>query len=350
MRLEKKRAVEPNAYKPASARECKGWCGLTGHSHVRQTHVMKMPTLHSRCKATSLVFLLAAGALWPARAEWQRTETSLAWRTGTNALWEFSFDPKKGKPFFHPLTANGRALTNFKPEDHPWHYGFWFSWKYINHVNYWEENRQTGKGEGATRWETPVIETKPDGSAAIKLNLSYTNPTGRVDMVEVRELKISAPTPAGDYSIDWRAHFTAGKAGAVLDRTAMPGEPGGAVNGGYAGLGLRMAAPPLGFSVLCSTGAVSRFQSDRARPFAPALACNFTEGDRDIGGVAIFSDPINAGVESPWYVVNAKEMRFACSAILAPKIRTLQPDEKMELRYRIAIRSKPWTVEDLKAK
>jgi len=284
-----------------------------------------------------------------ARAGWLRDEHSIAWRDGSNIVWRFSFDAAKGKTFFDPVGIRGTTLTNFKPEDHPWHYGLWFSWKYINKANYWEENRQTGKAEGATRWEKPTVEAKPDGSAVIKLDVTYTHPGGRVDMTEKRELKITAPKPDGSYSIDWRADFTAGKEGAVLDRTPMPNEPEGKVNGGYAGLGLRMAAPPLGLSVLCSTGAVTQFVSDRARPNASALAFNFTDKERDAGGIAIFSDPINAGENAPWYIVTSKEMRFACAAILAPKIRSLKAGEEMKLHYRIAVSPKPWTVESLLA-
>ena len=284
-----------------------------------------------------------------ARADWQRDDTSLAWREGTNLLWRFSFDSRKGKTFFDPLTSGGKALTNFKPEDHPWHYGLWFSWKYINKANYWEENRETGKAEGATRWNAPVIETKPDGSAVIKLELTYTHPSGRVDMTEQRELRVSAPQADGSYTIDWRSDFTAGNEGAVLDRTPMPHEPDGKVNGGYAGLGLRMAGPPLTFSALCSTGRVDRFDSDRARPSAPAVAFNFTDQGKEVGGIAIFSDPANAGENAPWYIVNSRQMRFACAAILAPKIITLKPGGKMSLRYRIAVRPGAWSPESLAA-
>ena len=281
-------------------------------------------------------------------ADWQRDDTTIAWRVGTNVLWQFSFDPTKGKTFFNPLTAgSGVSLTNFKPEDHPWHYGFWFSWKYINHVNYWEEDRATGKAEGATRWTTPKIQTQDDGSATIQFNVTYTNPSNRVDMTESRKLKISAPKSDGSYMIDWSAKFIAGKDGAILDRTPMPGEPDGKVNGGYAGLGLRMASAPLTMSVVCSTGLVTHFESDRARPNAAAIGCNFSDGTNFVGGIAIFSDPKNAGENAPWYLINSEKMRFVCAAILAPKIRTLKPGGKMSLHYLITIRRQPWTPETL---
>ena len=312
---------------------------------------MRMTTrsLPARVKLAFLCPLVVSLFQHSARAEWQRTDTSLAWRAGTNVLWQFNFDPAKGKTFFHPVSAGGPDFTNFKPEDHPWHYGLWFSWKYINHVNYWEEDRQTGKAEGKTSWKRPRIKTKSDGRATIRLKVTYTNPSNRVDLTEERELSISAPKADGSYAIEWDADFKAGKQGAVLDRTPMPGEPDGRVNGGYAGLGLRMASAPLGFSVLCSTGSVSHFVSDRARPNAPALACNFTEGEHDAGGIAVLSDPVNAGENAPWYIVNSAQMRFACAAILAPKIRTIPAGGKMELHYEIAVSPKAWTTESLQA-
>lgn len=322
-----------------------GGCGLTGSDFFVRLKAMKaMPLVH---RAAVCVFLFAGFITQLAQAEWQRDDKTIAWSEGTNVLWRFSFDASKGKTFFDPLNVNGRALTNFKPEDHPWHYGLWFSWKYINKANYWEEERGTGKAEGATRWMPPKIETQPDGSASIKLLVSYTHPSGRVDLMESRELNISTPKSDGSYSIDWRANFKAGKEGAVLDRTPMPNDPDGKVNGGYAGLGLRMAAPPLTFSAVCSTGVVSRFVSERARPFAPAVAFNFGEGEKVVGGIAIFNDPANPG-NNAWYIVNSSQMRFACAAVLAPHIITLKPAEEMKLHYRIVVQPKAWTPETLR--
>jgi len=39
-------------------------------------------------------------------------------------------------------------------EDHVWHLGYWFSWKYINGVNYWKpaDAKRTGcESAGATK-------------------------------------------------------------------------------------------------------------------------------------------------------------------------------------------------------
>jgi hypothetical protein len=284
-----------------------------------------------------------------AQSEWQRDATTLAWRTDGKVVWQFSFDAKKGKPFFNPLSVTGGpTLTNFRPEDHPWHYGLWFSWKYINHVNYWEEDRQSGKAEGATRWSAPAIETRPDGGATIRLDVSYVHPSGRVDMTETRELRISAPGADGSYAIDWRADFTAGEEGALLDRTPLLGEPEGKVNGGYAGIGIRMANEPLAISFVSPAGPITKFESDRARPASPAIACNFSDGANDVGGIAILSDPTNAGENAPWYLINSAQMRFACPAILAPKPLMVAKGEHLTLRYRFALRRAAWTPDALR--
>lgn len=284
-------------------------------------------------------------------AEWQRTDTTLAWIVHGQPVWRFSFDPAKGKVFFHPVTvAGGPSLTNFRPEDHPWHYALWFSWKYINHVNYWEENKQTGQSAGKTTWTVPEIEARDDGSATIKLALSYTNPTGRVDVTEQRVLTVSASAADGSYAIDWTMDFTAGPEGALLDRTPMPGEPKGQVNGGYAGLSARLAHAPLSVAYVTPEGPVTEFASNRARPAAAAVGCNFTDAaGKNVGGLAIFSAPANAGTQAPWYLINSPEMHFACAALLAPQPRHLAAGEKLNLRYRVALRPSAWTPESLRS-
>jgi len=282
---------------------------------------------------------------------WERSANTLAWKVGDSTRWRFSFDAKAGKPYFHPVTVgNGPSLTNFKPEDHPWHYALWFSWKYINHVNYWEEDRVSGQAAGATRWSTPTIDALPDGSARITMRLTYARPTGEVDLTEARVLDVSAPASDGSYTIDWSMRVTAGKDSAVLDRTPMPGEPNGVINGGYAGLSARLAAAPATMAVMSTEGPVTEFRGERARPNAAAVAGNFSLDGRDIGGVAILSDRANSGARAPWYIIdNKRDFRFICAAILAPSPRTIPAGGELALRYRVAIKPTAWTQAELRS-
>jgi len=317
---------------------------------------MTMPRLLPLCKVALLALAAFGLCLSTGFAEWQRDDNSIAWVNGTNVFWRFSFDPAKGKPFFHPVApGGGTPLTNFKPADHPWHYGLWFSWKYINHpgetnhVNYWEEDRTTGNAQGKTRWKTPAIKTKADGSATIRMDLTYVNPSTNTDMTEAREIKVSAPDADGSFMIDWTAHFTVGKKAVILDRTPMLGEPEGAVNGGYAGLSARMVPLPVTMSVITIDGPPAAFVSNRTRPNAAAVACNFTDGSKDLGSLAFFTDPNNAGKDASWYIISSQQMPFICEALLAPKPRAVAANGKFTLRYRIGVSPRAWTQADLEA-
>ena len=315
----------------------------------------------------ALLLVLAPFALLAtaARADWMRSDTTIAWKAGDTVVWQFNFDPATaGKSFFHPLSAVGGAIvTERAPADHPWHYGLWFSWKYIDGKTYWEEDRTSGLPAGTTAWTTPVIATQPDGSATIKMALTYINhDIPRVDMVESREISVSTPDANGSYTIDWKARFVAGPDGALLDRTAMPGEPRGANNGGYAGMSIRMA--PVQPAYVSTDGPVTQFNYDglpattrageRARPNTFAMGLNFSPEGKAPGGIAFLSDAKNTeGKPATWYLINTPKQNppffFADQTILGPKPIQLAAGEKMDLRYRFILSRTAWTADTLKA-
>lgn len=305
--------------------------------------------LFRAARSAAAWFITLALAVSFTRAEWHKDDTTLAWKAGGKTVWSFSFDPARGKAFFEPLTVNGGpSLTNFRPADHPHHYSLWFSWKYINRTNYWEEQAGPGISAGKTSWSAPAIETKPDGSARIRMVVTYVpRAKATIDLVENREIAVSAPAEDGTYTIDWRARFMAGPDGALLDRTAMPGEPRGAYNGGYAGLSIRLAGDPLAIEFLSTEKTITEWERSRNRPNVPAVAANLTDGGKAMGAVAILSDQRNVGSKPPWYLINQGEMRFMCAAILAPTPRQIAPGNQFDLNYRIVISAKTFTPESL---
>jgi hypothetical protein len=294
-----------------------------------------------------LALISLAGTAW-AGITWEQTKESLGCRLNGDLLWQFNFSTNQGKPFFHPLClAGSEPLTALKPTDHHWHYGLWFSWKYIHGVNYWEEDK-TGHAEGATRWDAPTITTRKDGSAQIKMKLRYMSKTNNaVIMQEERLITVSAPAEQGAVTIDWTSRFQAGAEELLLDRTHMPGEEHGAVNGGYAGFSLRVAQPPAPCQFVTAEQPVEKFESDRARPDSKAAACNLTQGGKT-NGVAIFSHVSNTGGDSPWYMINSKAMRWFSPALLAPAARKVKPHERFTWRFRAQTRAGGWTSEMLR--
>ena len=299
----------------------------------------------------TLAFLPAFFAAAPARAAWEKTDGTVAWTSDGQVLWKFNFGQNLSKPYFAPLALKGgEPLTTVSPPDHLHHYGLWFSWKYINEVNYWELDKKTGKSVGPTKWDKPEITLHDDGSAEIKMNIRYVSPADETKclLAEKREIKVSAPKADGGVTIDWSGNFTCGDTELLLDRTHMPGEPHGAVNGGYAGFSMRVAQDPTKVDFLTLEGPIEKYESDRARPNSKAAAANMTQSGRT-DGVAILSHTSNVGGDSPWYMINSKTMRWFSPALIAPAAKKVAPHESFTWKFRVITKSGAWMSDELKS-
>ena len=244
--------------------------------------------------------------------------------------------------YFHPLSApDGTVLTADKPADHIWHHGLWFCWKNINGVNYWEVDPETGRPAGRTSWAQAIIENRPDFSARIALDLDY-RPAGAEDPVltERRTIDIGAPRSEGSYALDWTSVFTA-STDLVFGRTPMPGEPGGQVNGGYAGLAVRLAVGLQEREPVTSDGPVGEMKDDRYRGNHVGMDYSGLAAGRP-AGIAVLDHPSNPRSPSPWYVVRSAAMSFFNPALLSPAVLSLRAGEKMTLRYRILVHPGRW--------
>jgi hypothetical protein len=295
----------------------------------------------------SAVLLAVTANVQGATVVWDRSDDTIACQREGKTLWRFSFATNKAKPFIHPLCVNGsESLTASQPSDHRWHYGLWFSWKYINGVNYWEEDKKTGRAEGTTAWDAPRITTREDGAATINMNLRYISTNSHLMMTEARQINFSAPRKDGGVTIDWTGKFTAGDEALVLDRTSMPGEPHGQVNGGYAGFSFRGAQSPAKCEFLTVEGPVSDWNSDRARPNSKAAACNVIQDTRT-DGAAILSAASNTGGDSPWYMVNSSSMHWFSPVLLAPAPKKVAPRESFTWKFRVMTKEGAWTPDQL---
>ncbi len=274
--------------------------------------------------------------------EWERLPDSLALRQGGQIVWRFNFGAGETKPNFHPLAVpGGPDVSGYRPKDHPWHRGLWFSWKYINKVNYWEEDRETGLAEGKTEWPAPLIETQPDFSARLVLDLTYRPSNGPVVVTEHRVIEVSPPDRTGAYHLDWTMSFRAAGQDIVLDRAPPVDEQGRNAAGGYAGLGLRAAADLAEAQVITSKGPV-QYENHRFRGKAPALDFSGMIGGH-AAGVAFLDNAANLNSPTPWYVVNNPPMYYVSPAVLTYHPQTLKAGEALVLRYRVVVHPERWT-------
>jgi len=288
------------------------------------------------------VQVLATDAALPnPRYDWRQTDSSLALLNNNRVVWQFNFDNEQPRPYFHPVClTDGTELTWHRPPDHPWHYGLWFSWKFINGLNYWEEDRKTGLPEGLT--EITNIEVKPrdDYSAQIAMQLSYQPPSKAAVLTESCSISISKPDEDGRYSINWTSRFTAGAADVILDRTPITGEQGGQSWGGYAGLSVRLAKNVSDWQLTDSEG-----RKDLEAHGQKARWMNFggrAAESKDFG-IAIFDHPDNLRSRctsgSPSFVIMDPKVPFGyfSPALLFNKPYTLPGRQSFSLKYRILI-------------
>jgi hypothetical protein len=277
---------------------------------------------------------------------WHSTEHSVALTRGEHVVWKFHYAEDQDVPHFHPLaTSTGQVLSWNSPPDHAWHHGLWFSWKYLNQVNYWELNRETGKPDGRTRWKNVRVRTDDDYSAEISMTLDYRPAAGGDPVLEEqRRIKVSSPQSDGTYRIDWSSTFVAPSGDVLLDRTPPKEQSWG----GYAGLSIRFAKDFTERIATTSTGPVTFGDGDRYRGRAGAIDYSGLIDGQSVG-VAFLDHPSNPRHPTPWYLIRSPVTGYINAALLNDDPLTLESGETLTLRYRLVVHLGSWDPERLRA-
>ena len=299
---------------------------------------------------TMVALLLFCSTVQAQTWQWeQQPGESVALKHGDTVVWQFNYGPDQPKPFFHPVALpDGRVITCDRPADHVWHHALWFSWKFINGVNYWEPaDRKTGTYAGQTRWSDVNVTTRPDHSAQIEMSLTYRPTDCEPVMTEKRKITVSAPDESGRYHFDWTSTFTAGKQDVVLDRTPLEGEPDGKAWGGYAGLSVRLSNDLAERNADSTDGPIEFNDQSRFRGKALALDYHGLIDGKPLG-IAICDHPDNLNHPTPWYVIRSKPMSYYSPAVICYGPHTLKASQTFTLRYRIIAHAGRWTSEQLK--
>jgi hypothetical protein len=272
---------------------------------------------------------------------------SVALKHNGTVVWQLNHGSDQPKPHFHPVALpNGRVVTWDRPPDHAWHHGLWFSWKYISGLNYWEPDRRTGKHQGSTEWENVKVDTRPDRSARIEMDLTYRPPDAPPVMIEKRVVDVSTPDEQGTYHFDWTSTFTAGAKDVQLDRTPLEGEPGGKPWGGYAGLSVRLAKGLTERQVATTEGPVPFGQQSSYRGKARAMDYSGLVDGQPVG-VAICDHPDNLNHPTPWYAICAQPMSYFSPAVICYGSHTLEAGRSLTLRYRVIVHGDRWGAQRL---
>ena len=252
------------------------------------------------------------------------------------ARWRYVYAGRP-KPYVHPLrTPAGHCLTNFEPHDHLWHRGLWYTFKFINGENFWEEHEPYGTQR--TRSFSVIIH-EPGGRLDFRTALDWLRPSGEAVFHEERELGYEALGEEA-YALDFATALTAA-ADLTLDRTPFT------TWGGYGGLILRGNRNWVETRLLFPDGSTS----DRPTG-VPALWCDLSGkldgGPDQTGGVAIFDHPANPRHPTPWYGTTGSG-HYVNAAVLFHEPLRVATGEALRFRYRVLVHDGIWDVPRLQA-
>ncbi|MGB0743748.1 MAG: DUF6807 family protein [Opitutales bacterium] len=267
---------------------------------------------------------------------------------GSEVLARFLLNPEPADPHFDILKmCGGVNLVWVGPNDHPWHYGHWFSWKYINKVNFWETDRKTGQSPGRTEVSEPTIQIV--GSSAEITYKRFYRPKIEQAPVLKDEFTVTIHEPVSAQSstgptINWSVKTTA-LVDVVLDRTPIPGEPNGKNWGGYAGLSWRGTKALTNVEFTDSKG---RRDMEIHRERSQWVNAVGTIGEQ-AAGLAIIAPADKSGVKPSWYIFAKEDLPFwfINPAILQPGPITLEEGSSFIHEYRVVVHDGSWSPKEL---
>ena len=264
---------------------------------------------------------------------WVENDSTFALVHNDRIIWQYNFNTQYSKPFFHPIYVNNNIITCLRPDDHPWHLGQWFSWKYINKTNYWEYLRGRYISEGVTNIISIETRKKQDNSAVIILDIEYHPQIQDAVLKEKREIHITPPQRDGSISMDYHFSFTALDESVTIDRTPIAGEPNGQSWGGYGGLSIRFSMD-LSDAIVISDAP----EGDNLHGTTGGwLYMGFTGTDGKRVGSMIMIDKETKGAGEAWYVTTNPNIPFYFinPAYVFLKPKTLLKGETLNMKYRV---------------
>ncbi len=260
------------------------------------------------------------------------------------------------RPFVHPVrTPAGHVVTVDAPADHPWHHALWFTIKYVDGDNFWEEFGEFG---GLRQAAPPTVAHVGHGAERASSDLEWIRPDGRLACRQ-HVVLTHHPIAADAHALDWDVTLVADDE-VTYDRTPFT------TWGGYGGLTLR-GRPDWHDTVLrLPDGAAhERVLGDPAPwcalagPIATAEASADDDDDaRDdpVVGVALFDHPANPRFPTPWYASTRADTygqegwsNFVNAAFLWDEPLSVPAGEALHLRHRVVVHDGAWAPDRIQA-
>jgi hypothetical protein len=262
------------------------------------------------------------------------------------------------RPYVHPVsTPAGHVLSREAPADHPWHHALWFTIKFVDGDNFWEEMPPFGL---LVHEEPPQV----DGHGAVSGWIHWRRPDGELALRSHRTLARhawGAPAAAGTsvdatvavdaWVLDWTEVLVAGDAPVVLDRTPFEGW------GGYGGLTLRGPGDWIDTRLMLDDGTThDRVLGPPSRwcdlTGMPAGASTGKQSPDSQAGVLICDHPDNPRHPVPFYASTRAATygdegwsNFCNAAFLWAHPLTIDAGGELVVRHRVVVHDGVWSAE-----
>lgn len=137
-------------------------------------------------------------------------------RDGGPTLWHYVFAPdtpstESPRPFAHPVySPEGDVLTNWRPNDHPWHHGLSFTLTSVNGVNFWggpshraADGYQWREDQGSQH-HVDWVERTPD---RLVERLEWRHGAGGQDVMLQEERLLTTELVEGGWKLGWTSRL-----------------------------------------------------------------------------------------------------------------------------------------------
>lgn len=238
------------------------------------------------------------------------------------------------RPFVHPLrTPAGHVLTRDAPPDHPWHHGLWFTIKFVNGENFWEEYDAYGVLRHVA---APKVEH--DGARqSVVGTLDWIRPDRETVVIREDRRLTFVPVDDSAYALDLVTTLVP-QVDVVLDRTPFT------TWGGYGGLAFRGRADLHDTRILLADGQVhERVLGERSPWLDLSGYVGGLDGDAP-AGLAILDPVGNPRHPVPWYASTRADTygddgwsNFVNAAFLWEGSLALRRHQPLELAYRVIV-------------
>jgi hypothetical protein len=235
------------------------------------------------------------------------------------------------RPYLHPVrTLAGELVTDFRPDDHPWHKGIAWSWPNVGTENFWGgPTYRRGDGyvqldnNGAIEHESFELARVSDGVARLTERLRWVTAAGQTWFAERRRMAVTAWPDAWTCAFETTLRNVSGRAIRIGSPTTE-----GRDNAGYGGLFWRGPRSFTGGRVLTPDGTGRDELMGWRGPWLAFAGPTAT---------LIFADsPGNAGFPGQWFV-RSSPFACVCPAPFFATAHSVPSSAAITLRYDLVV-------------